>query len=635
MKAFFRRLSAAILIITLLATSASALSVDEALGLLDETYLGNISDQARQADSLDELFSLLGDPYTGYMTAQEYQDFLYSVEGTQTLVGIGVAIELTEEGILITEVIQGNSAHIAGIAVGDVIIAIDGTSCVPANESHQALISGAEHTTVTLTLLRNGAPYTCTLLRQRVVIPNASFTVTEEKVGYIQCTSFGQDTGILIARNITQYDRQVDCWLLDLRSNVGGYSTAGVGTVGAFAGIGNHMFLRDNTEFLQYYTYHDPAATDKSVVVLVNEASASASELVAAGIKDTGSGIVVGSRTFGKGIAQILLDETTHPDLFSGDGLKVTAYRFYSYGGNTTDRIGVIPTLMVDDRYAAEVAQALCGAFREDYTTEGQMMLAISDQHFYIDMDSLTPEGASALLSALPPNAKLYLGANTYDWNPITFEDAARLLGTTYTNRWFDDVAGSPYGEEINALATYSLLLGDGTGSFLPDGQLTRAQVCAMLAQLLGLSYDGPSRFTDVPETAWYADEVNAMAELGLVEGVGNGRFQPNTVLSQQEFFTILGRMVRWLNFRADDYAYRFYDQNGYSTLPLYHELDAFASWSKEPVAVLAWSSEALGAAGSMLFDDLEDLSPTAPITREEAAASLYRMLSITGILDA
>jgi len=423
--------------------------------------------------------------------------------------------------------------------------------------------------------------------------------------------------------------------VLDLRSNSGGYSNAAVSASGAFSGPGAYLFLRDKLGNLEYYVYSGKTVTEDAVVVLMDGGSASASEALAANIRDTQRGILVGTRTFGKGVAQVILDGESYPDRFDNDALKVTAYRFYSTNGTTTDQIGVIPTLMTDNQSAYDIAMALCGSFRNDYVTEGQMMLQIAGQYYFIDPASMSAETASALLAALPPVAQLYVGAHTYNWEEISPEQAAELLNTSYSSRYFSDVSSSPYADEINTLATYYLLLGDGKGHFMPENQLTRAQVCAMLSHLLGVTYSGPSQFSDVDPSAWYADEVNAMAYLGFVEGVGNGRFQPDSVLTQQEFFTILGRMARYLNFNVDNYAATFYDDNGTCLLDYNPLLDGFADWAKEETALLIWSSEALSASGSMLFTDPEHLTPTAPISREEAAACMYRMLAILDILPA
>lgn len=633
MKHFFRSVIAFLLIAVLLVTSASALTVDEALELLDRTFVYEIPEEARKADTLDELFTLLGDPYTGYLTAEEYHAFLNGMAGVQPLVGIGVSIRFTGEGILILDTVTGGSAQMAGLMPGDLIVEIEGVSCVPANESHQALIVGEEGTFVNITVLRNGVSFHYSLLRRQVVVPNVEFTVADGNIGLIECTSFGPEAGKEVGEGITLFDRQADFWLLDLRSNGGGYTDAAIELLGAFGGRGPYLYLRDRNGYTQYFGHNDPALTEDPVIVLVNGGSASASEAVAAGIRDTGRGIVIGTRTYGKGVAQIVLDRDTDPQLFDGDALKVTAYRFYSQGANTTDMIGVIPTLMIHDAAAPAVAQALCGTFRDDLVTEGQMMLLIADQYFFMDMESLTPDVAAPLLSALPPSAQLWVGANEFMWEEITPADAAELLGVPYDDPCFTDVAASPYADAINTLGTYSLLLGDGTGRFLPKGNLTRAQVCAMLAQLLGVTYDGPSRFSDVADSAWYADEVGAMAQLGFVEGVGNGKFNPDAILTQQEYFTILGRMARFLNFAVDDFTNSLYTADGVSLLPLMPELNGFADWAKENVAVLNGSAETLGRSGTMLFDTPENLSPTAPISREQAALCLYRVLNFTGIL--
>lgn len=632
MKHLIRRLAAGILTAALLATSASALSVEDALGILDEAYVYDIPDPARDAETLDELFALLGDPYTYYMTAEEYDWFLSDVSGTQQLVGIGVSIQLTEQGILILGTIEGGSAQMGGLKAGDLITAVDGVSCVPADESHRALISGEIGTFVTLTIQRDGATFSHMLLRQQVIIPNTEVSLSGN-IGYIESTSFGIDTGDLFADGIRRYDAQADFWLVDLRSNGGGYTDSAVAAMGALGGPNYYLFLRDKAGYTQYYGHGDAALTEDPVIVLVDGQSASAAEAFAAAIRDTGRGIVMGTRTYGKGVAQIVLDGENTPSLFTDDALKVTAYRFYSQGANTTDMIGVIPTLMMDDIIAPYVAEALCGSFRDDYVTEGQMMLLIADQYFFMDIADLTPDLASALLSALPPSAQLWVGADEFMWKEISPADAAELLNARYTSRWFTDVDDSPYADAINTLGTYYLLLGDGTGSFLPEGKLTRAQLCAMLAQMLGITYEGPSRFTDVPDSAWYADEVNAMAELGFVEGVGNGEFRPNDILTQQEYFTILGRMARFLNFVVDDYSHALVASDGTSLLPLMPELNGFADWAKENVAILDGCAETLGRSGTMLFDELENLTPTAPITREQAAACLYKVLNFTGIL--
>lgn len=139
------------------------------------------------------------------------------------------------------------------------------------------------------------------------------------------------------------------------------------------------------------------AVTRKPVVVLIDEGSASSSELLSAGVRDTGRGVVIGSRSYGKGVAQTVLDGEVYPELFDGDGLKVTFARFYSSEANTTDRVGVIPTLLVDDAYASAVALALCGEEKD-----AQVGMVLDTSAFYVDPE--TDEAVlAALFAALPP----------------------------------------------------------------------------------------------------------------------------------------------------------------------------------------------------------------------------------------
>lgn len=631
MKTIVRRVSAVLAALLLLVTSASALSVDQALELLEDNYLRDIPAQAYEAEDLDQLFDLLDDPYTYYMDAGAYQAFLNGVEGTSSVVGIGILAQYTDQGILVSSVVTGSGAQAAGLQPNDLIVAVDGVSCVPASADSVALLTGEVGTAVTVTVLRAGTTWNCTIIRQQIVVPNTEFGLLDGHIGYIDCASFGSDTGSLFASGLTRYTSQTDFWLVDLRSNPGGYTSSAVEAVGAFAGPGYYLYLRDKQGSAYPYSYLQSASTDHPVIVLVNSGSASASEAFASGIRDSGVGIVVGTRTYGKGVAQVIFDHGTHSEYFDDDAMKVTTYRFYSQAGNTTDQIGVIPTLLVSDLYAPAVAQALCAS--PDLITDHRLMLRLDDQYFFLDLDKVDGPTLSALFSALSPAAQLWVGRDTYYWDEISVEDAAALLGVDYTSRRFTDVAASPYEDEINTLASYYLLLGDGTGKYLPEGQLTRAQMCAMFAHILNVDYQGPSFFSDVADGVWYADDVNAMASIGLVEGVGGDRFAPDRILTQQEFITMLGRMARFLNCNLDWYAQLL--KNGEVDLADAEALAPLASWARESAAVLAWApQETLGKVNSpMLHVPLEELSPNAPILREEAAACLYRVLTITGIL--
>lgn len=631
MKRYLSRLAAAALALVLLTAPASALSVSQALELLEDNFYYDIPDEAYQAQTMDELVNLLGDPYTQYLTAEQYAMFLDMVEDTVDVVGIGVEINYTEEGFLIKKTLSGGSAEEAGLQPDDLIVAVDGTSCAPAGQEHRQLLLGEEGSRVTVTVLRDGGTQDYTLTRRAVYIPNTQISLLEGGVGYVDCNSFGQDTDELLAQGLKQYDSQVDCWLVDLRDNGGGYVDSAVEMLASVNGAGKYLYFEDQAGHVVGYTRRSSALTDKPMILLVNGDSASASELFASGVRDTGRGIIVGSRTYGKGVAQSVLDESTNPAYFDGDCLKVTTARFYAAGGSTTDKVGVIPTLLVDDGYTQAVAEALVGGSPE---TSFLCVIPGTDP-FYIDPEA--PDDVMAqLLSALPPQVMVFSngGVPGGNFDPCTPARAAEQLGLAYESRWFTDVADSPYAEAINAMGVYQLLNGTAPGRFSPKDQLTRAQLCVMLARVLNVTSAGSSRFSDVDPDAWYAGGVNAMAELGLVNGVGGGRFNPDGILTQEEFLTIMGRMARYLNFALDDYGEALENPSAQLPVGMRLALAPFSDWACSGVAVLAWGLEdALGGRGNMLYTSFADITPSAPILREEAAAGMYAVLAGLDIL--
>ena len=148
MKKHLTRLFSLLLALVLLIAPASALTVDQALDLLEEYFYYEIPDEAYEAESMDELIRILGDPYTSYMSPEAYQAFLAALEGDSNTVGIGVTIQYTDQGILILETISGGSAREAGFQAGDLIVEVDGVSCVPASSASGDLLTGSEGTQV-------------------------------------------------------------------------------------------------------------------------------------------------------------------------------------------------------------------------------------------------------------------------------------------------------------------------------------------------------------------------------------------------------------------------------------------------------------------------------------------------------
>ena len=622
MKRITRRLCAVLCALTLCLTSVSALSVEDALRLLEENYVDPLPAAAYDAKTLDELFAAVGDPYTYYMSAVDYEEFNAGVEQESSVTGIGAGIEYTANGIRITMVLDGGAAKDAGLRLDDHIIAIEGVSCVPAGESHRNLIIGEAGTYVTVTVRHpDGTVQDYRLERRTIEIHNTSVTAANG-VGTIDCNSFGSQTEAYFSEGIEANDGTVDHWVVDLRSNLGGLADAAVGTLGSFTGAGPKLYYRLNDGSSFYTLYLADKLTDKPVIVLVNGYSASASEILSGGVRAENAGIVIGSRTYGKGTAQIVLDESRYPELFDGDSLKVTAYRFYCSDGNTTDRIGVIPTLLVPDEYAAEIAALLTAKQPKSGEYLG---FTLNGKAFFVDLASARKEHAGALaafFAALPPDLMLECrtGGKTSE---LDAADAAKRLGVAYDDRCFTDLGDCPYITPIDTLAVYGMLRGDGAGRFHPDGALTRAELAVMLAQALNVKGGVSMGFSDVPDGAWFASGVNAVASLGFMSGVGGGRFDPNGTLTQAQLIAVMGRLARFLNFQADDYALALTPE-ALSEEPLL----TLPDWARTEASVLTAYD------GNMLCTELSDVAPAATATRQDAAATLCSVLKTLDILS-
>ena len=608
-------------------TTAQALSVEEAYDILQRSYVDKLPRAAQDAKSLDELFSYTDD-YTYYMTAEEYQAFLQGVEGDVSFAGIGAEITYVPEGIRIVSVLKGGGAEKAGLAAGDIIIAIEGEPCAPGGAEHRAKLLGEAGTSVTVTVRHaDGTQADYTVTRALVTQTNTTVSVTGG-VGYIDCDSFGTQTGTYFQEGVRGNDSAVHAWIVDLRGNGGGLTSAAVSALGAFSGEGDLIYFVDQDGESTAQSYSGKDLTDKPAIVLMDSGSASASEIFAGGVLGTGSGIVIGTRSYGKGVAQVLYDESNCPYLH-GDAVKVTAYRFYCAGGNTTDRIGVVPTLYIPQDQAVAAARLLSGEKTKD---SAYLRLVLNGCDFYIDIPAGKESSSAALeaiLAALTPDAVLYWGENGGE-RKLTLAQAREKCGFAASSALdFSDVADSEYAQEIDSLAASRIVFGDG-GKFRPDATMTRAEVCALLAQALDLYSTANGCFTDVAKGSWYAPSVNAMAAIGLVSGVGGGKFDPNATMTQEEFITVLGRLVEFVNLDARE----FLDKNPLAILQPLPKYKGFSPWAIRSVELLTNSVFGEdGNAVNLYCTAFEDIEPKAPILREQAAAALYNALRTTGVL--
>ena len=610
-----RKLLSALLALSLTfslsAAPAAALTLDEARQLLRDHYVDQIPESILSLDSLDEILEALGDPYTYYMTAEQYQQFTDSVNG-ETLVGVGITVQTAyDDGFLVLSILPNSPAKEAGLQAGDRIIAVDGVEMTATTDVRSA-VTGKEGSTVTLTIRRSdGQVRDFTMQRRAVVIPIVTYD-KEGNAGVIECISFGDSTGDTVEEALTTLEPDVAAWIMDLRSNPGGDADAAAVSAGLFVGSDIMVYFRDANGNYRFVgtTQYCPDLTDKPLTILTSDYSASGAELFSADARDLGFGIAIGQTTFGKGIAQMIFNSANTEDLFDGDAMKITVYRFYSPDGTTNQWMGVIPTLVMSKENTKTAAMLLTQP--EPSRNAGYFKLELAGWTFYISRDeALSGDNRSAfteLLEALPPSAALYEGERNSGWNTVTPAKLAESLGLDFHARTFADAADSPFATEIDTLSTFGLLEGYEDGTFRPTNAITRAEFCAMLANVLDLPEGQNLSFSDVADDAWYNKAVSAMAARGFVSGMGDGTFRPDDTITYEQMTTILSSVAVWASMSAEEL-------NGKTDISLADYQD-FSSWAQRP----AWIMDQLGAL-------VGGLQPQDLATRETAAGMLYAMM--------
>ena len=611
-----RKLLSALLALSLTfslsAAPAAALTLDEARQLLRDHYVDQIPESILSLDSLDEILEALGDPYTYYMTAEQYQQFTDSVNG-ETLVGVGITVQTAyDDGFLVLSILPNSPAKEAGLQAGDRIIAVDGVDMTATTDVRSA-VTGKEGSTVTLTIRRSdGQVRDFTMQRRAVVIPIVTYD-KEGNAGVIECISFGDSTGDTIEEALTALEPDVAAWIMDLRSNPGGDADAAAVSAGLFVGSDIMVYFRvanGNYRFVGTTQYcHD--LTDKPLIILTSDYSASGAELFSADARDLGFGIAIGQTTFGKGIAQMIFNSANTEDLFDGDAMKITVYRFYSPDGTTNQWMGVIPTLVMSKENTKTAAMLLTQP--EPSRNAGYYKLELAGWTFYISRDeALSGDNRSAfteLLEALPPSAALYEGERNSGWNAVTPAKLAESLGLDFHARTFADAFDDTATTEIYTLSTFGLLEGYEDGTFRPTNAITRAEFCAMLSNVLDLPEGQNLSFSDVADDAWYNKAVSAMAARGFVSGMGDGTFHPDDTITYEQMVTILSSVAVWASMKAEEL-------NSQTDISL-ADVQNFSPWAQKP----AWIMDQLGAL-------VGDLRPQDLATRETAAGMLYAVMN-------
>lgn len=293
------------------------------------------------------------DDYSVYYNANELSDFVTYVN--QTYVGIGVTVQKSDNGCLVTDVNKNGGAYTAGVLTGDELVAIDGVSLSGmAISDITSLIQGNEGTSVLVDILRNDAIIPLEITRKKVIIETVSHEIVE-KVGYIKIDSFAEETAeeVKAALDDIEEVNKLNKIIIDLRDNPGGELYSVIKTLSLFVPKGKTLvkFEYKNPEY--NYEIKSTAsftrAHNRKIVILANNKSASAAELFAGTMQCYKLAQVVGERTFGKGSMQEMVGIIDPPQFELGD-IKLTVAEFLKPDGGKINKVGVKPDISVKNK---------------------------------------------------------------------------------------------------------------------------------------------------------------------------------------------------------------------------------------------------------------------------------------------
>lgn len=341
---------------------------------INALYVDDVDPTRVMRKGIDAMLESL-DPYTNYISAGEIEDFRFISTGSYG--GIGASVNEREGKYIVTEAYQDDPAVIAGIKVGDEIIAIDNEQIKGKNKVDiRTLLRGQAGSQVILSVVRPGETNTrkFTVIRKDVKIENVPFYgMMNEKYGYIALTGFTQDAGKEVRDAFSLLKKEnpkMEGVILDLRGNLGGLLHEAVNVLSAF--LPNNQLVvetRGRMEGSQkkYNTHDAPIDTAMRMVVLVNGRSASASEIVSGAIQDLDRGVVVGTRSFGKGLVQ------TTRALNYGAQIKLTTAKYLIPSGRCVQSIDY--SRRYTDGPVGKAPDSLRKAFK---TRNGRLMYDVS-----------------------------------------------------------------------------------------------------------------------------------------------------------------------------------------------------------------------------------------------------------------
>ena len=312
---------------------------------LENKYIGEINDEELIDGALKGYVNALGDPYTTYYTKEEMKEIMEETNGNFVGIGIYMTENIKENVIMVIKPIENSPAEKAGILPGDIITKINDVEYTGDKlEEASNKIRGEEGTKVKLEIYRNGETKEFEITRKKVVISHITTKVLEDNIGYIAISDFDGDCANEFKTKYKELEKKgITKLIIDIRNNGGGIVDKSLEIANTMIEKGSTLLItkdKKNNEDITKAT--ENPIINMPVVVLTNEYSASASEILAGALKDNNKATLVGTKTYGKGIIQEL------NKLSDGSGLKVTVSEYYTPNHTAINKIGITPDVEVE-----------------------------------------------------------------------------------------------------------------------------------------------------------------------------------------------------------------------------------------------------------------------------------------------
>ena len=319
----------------------------EVLEKINKEYVDDINQSESMDSAINGLLQSL-DPYSAYMSPQIFNEMQTETSGE--FGGLGIEVSMESGVVKVISPIDDTPASRAGIKAGDYIVKIDNTQVQGKSLSEAVeLMRGPVGTSIELTIRRRGEKKALNfiIVREIIEIQSVKADVLEKNVGYIRLTSFNENSGEQIKEKIKELEnkKKVKAYILDLRNNPGGLLSQAIRITDYFLDNGEIVSTKSRkaSENKKWFAKEGDLTKGKTLIVMINYGSASASEIVAGALKDHKRAILIGENSFGKGSVQSIIP------LKNNGAIRLTVAKYYLPSGKSISEVGVSPDIEIDE----------------------------------------------------------------------------------------------------------------------------------------------------------------------------------------------------------------------------------------------------------------------------------------------